>query len=155
MKPIACLTLLVLAACSGSDSPTEIRDSIAGTYTISAINGDAVPVHLGIAPEIDFVGGSITMREDGTVTLTSTILYYTHAGPGSEWVPDPDGPRTRNAEGTWTASGGTVSMVQTEPAGGNFLNWNGVRSGSALSLTRSSSNSSAASVGISTLTLSR
>lgn len=155
MRPITCLTLLFLAACSGTDSPTEIRESIAGTYTLRAANGEAVPVHTGIAPEIDFISGSLTLRGDGTVVLTSTILYYTHQTLGAPWVPDPEGPRTRTAEGTWTATGESVSMVQTKPEGGNFLNWNGVRSGSTLALTRSSSNSAAASVGIATLTLTR
>lgn len=152
MRTLTAILLLSLAGC-GAKSPTEIREGVAGTYTIEQVNGAALPYQNRTGWALDFFGGSLVLRANGTATLTSEVLYYSRVD--GELVPDQSGRRTSTAQGHWTLNGSALTLIQSEPVGGDFMDWNGDVLGHRLALTRAPENSGAGQVGISTMTLVR
>ena len=105
-KLLACCIAATLIAC-GSDSTTgpssSNSSSPAGTYTMSTVNGKAVPTSLFADGSFtyDITGGTMKLTTDGKF---SAVTNYRQSLPGSvENFVDSIG-------GTWTQSGSSLQM---------------------------------------------
>ena len=128
MRFIACLLLMVAAACGG-DSPTEPTPaSVAGTWRLQTVNGSALPYVL-VQFETDKVeltsevltvaaSGSFTQLTQFTTTQSGQVSVedltdagtYTLNGTAATFTYDSDG-----STGTGSLSGNTLTV-----AGGGF-----------------------------------
>lgn len=109
---LGALGALLLSACGsdGSTGPTVVLD---GTYTLTSVSGDPLPIVVQ-APAaengnitIELLGGALTLRPDGTYS-DEVQLRYTESGIATP-VPD-------EVEGTYRVEGSTINFT-SEAAG--------------------------------------
>jgi hypothetical protein len=95
------VAVVLFAACSDATG----SDSIAGTYALRTVNGDAVPTVIfesgGITQEI--LDGSIRLGQDGSSSITYRVRF--DSGDG---VPSTE---TYSASGAYVRSGSIVSFT--------------------------------------------
>jgi hypothetical protein len=117
----AALLWVPLAAC---DDPTgSVPAAAVGTYSLSSVNGLAVPARVTDTPDlkVDILSGTLLVRANGSYRETRESL-----------VTEPDGPRTASffAEGTLNVSGSSLEV--RERLGGTYA---GSYAGTTLSYT--------------------
>jgi hypothetical protein len=91
----AAFLLLAAASCSSSTSPSG---SPVGTYTLSTLNGSALPYVMvrTSSDEVDMTKGRLVVNKDGSCS-TSITENVTHNGQSSD--------QTAEGTGTWSGSG--------------------------------------------------
>ena len=107
-KLAAGVAAIAFVTACGSDSTTGLSSSNpVGSYTMSTVNGKAVPTSLFAdgAFSYDITGGSMKLTSDGKF---STVTNYRQTLPGSvENFVDSTG-------GTWTQSGSALQMTASD-----------------------------------------
>jgi hypothetical protein len=104
---VAGVALVALLTACGSDSttgPSSSSSSPVGFYTISTVNGKAVPTSIAADGSFSFdvTGGSISLTTDGKFSAI-TNARQTLPGSVSNFVD--------TSAGTWTQSGATLQMT--------------------------------------------
>lgn len=121
MRLILTAAVLLLLGCSDSTGPKA--PSIAGTYTLTKIDGEPLPYEI-IGTEI--LSGTVSFRADGTYTATTRSRYEdwdtgewvteseTEAGTyevdGSRYTIDVDGDRVPDGSGTFNDLGMSLDV---------------------------------------------
>ncbi|HKI94854.1 MAG TPA: lipocalin family protein [Gemmatimonadales bacterium] len=126
---LATLAVAVFAAGCGSSNSTGPNGSLAGTWTLTTVNGNTLPaLFMAAAPDTAWI-------TQGTVVLTSTTWNFNATAEFSAagvhtTVPQVD-------SGTYTVSGSALSLVATGDSSvtsgtvnGNTITVNGVGLGS-------------------------
>ncbi len=104
---IAVAATLVAAACS--DGPNDPKPTIAGTYVLQSVNGQALPYIVPgetAADEFAVTAGSIVLTNAGTFVMSESIRF-TSAGSSADM--------TLTGSGTYTAAGGTLTFTVSDP----------------------------------------
>lgn len=100
--------VLALAACgSDSGSPTAAPATVAGTYNLTTVDGQALPftvVDLG-AYQAKLASATLTLQADGTYAFQFAIRIEDSGNIRS--VSQTDG-------GVWNTSAGTVTLTSTQ-----------------------------------------
>lgn len=101
--PIAALAIYVLAACQDSTSPGNTTPPITGTYTLSTINGLALPAEISHTGGYQVLARQLTLTFDsGAVTEHGTFETHTNGTVTTETVSD---------SGSYVQSHDTVTMT--------------------------------------------
>ena len=97
------LVMLLAATLIACDSSTEPRNAVAGVYTLTTVDGLAVPATrpLGNSSTIEITSGTLTLRLDGTASRSVSYIDETGASYSEQF------------DGTYTSSGSTVSLRET------------------------------------------
>jgi hypothetical protein len=104
MRVIACLLLIVAAAC-GSDSPTQpTATSVAGTWSLQTINGTALPYVVAQtgADKVELTSDVLTVVPSGSFTEITTLRVTQNGQVSTQSVPD---------AGSYTLNGTAVSFT--------------------------------------------
>ena len=104
MRFIACLLLVVTAAC-GSDAPSEPTPaSLAGTWRLQTVNGSGLPfvvAQLG-TDKVELTSDVLTVAASGSFTQMTQIRVTQSGQVSTESVPD---------AGSYTLNGTAVSFT--------------------------------------------
>jgi hypothetical protein len=98
---------MLVAACGGSDAPTGGGSGTAGTYTLSAVNGQALPATIlsNQGGTFAIVSGTMTIGGDATFVERATIRTTSGAQVTTNQV---------QTNGTYSASGTVLSLRYTD-----------------------------------------
>ena len=129
MRQLTALAALVLlASCGdGGTEPVDPRIAAAGVYALTSVNGAPLPALYDQIPEAraDFVGGTFTLRADGSYTESFTLrVTYTNGDPAE------DVPFVEN--GTYTLAGSSATFTVPPSAGEEGYNYSGTVSDGVL-----------------------
>jgi hypothetical protein len=108
---------IALMACGGGVT-TPSTPLVAGVYSLSSINGAALPFLLQFVDDsnlVEFQGGAVTINTDGSF-VDSASIHITQTGADS----------TENdvATGSWKQNGNTITFTPTQ--GDPYaMSWNG------------------------------
>lgn len=104
---VAAAALLLLAAACGGDDGNDPIDSIAGTYTLRSVNGQALPAVLydDGSYKIEVTGATYVLSSSGSFTNTFS-LRETEAGVVT--------PSSESYRGTYVVNGSTVTFTDEE-----------------------------------------
>lgn len=94
-----------LAACGGDGGPTGPGATVVGTYSISTVNGKALPVALYPADPLfmyEVTVGALTLTADGNFSVVTT---YRQTIPGNVSV------IVDSTHGTWVLTGTNVAFA--------------------------------------------
>lgn len=111
-KLIALVALMATAAC-GSDSPTNPNNaSIAGTYSLTQINGNPLPFTLQSGTTTVVVLSDVmTVADGGTWSENGTYRVTQNGSTSTQTLAD---------GGTWTRAGSGVSFYSTSQAATSY-----------------------------------
>ena len=125
MRIIACLLLLVGAACGG-DSPTQpTSNSVAGTWSLQTVNGAALPyvaAQVGL-DKVELTSDVITAVASGSFTQITQVRVTQNGQVSTQSIPDA-GSYTLNgtavtftfnndgSSGTGSLTGNTLTVAQ-------------------------------------------
>jgi hypothetical protein len=129
---LAVITLFATtSACGGGDSTApDPKAAVAGTYTLTQINGGNLPVTVfaNTAGRIELTGGSLTLRSDGSYTesLAARTVYTSGAAPQTT---------TDNENGTFTVIGSQITFSIPPSGSSSGLSYTGAVSGGVLTYT--------------------
>ena len=104
MRFIACLLLVVAAACGG-DSPTEpTPTSVAGTWRLQTVNGSVLPFLVGQvgADKLELTSDVLTVAASGSFTQMTQFRVTASGQVSTEDVPD---------AGTYALNGTAVTFT--------------------------------------------
>ncbi len=104
---------LALGACAGQPASPGASFSVGSagaTYALTAVDGKALPAnaYFGVDVSVNAASGKLTL--DGDHGYALSVDYDRHFASGNR-----DVPFTLSEQGTWSASGGTLTLT---PAGG-------------------------------------
>jgi hypothetical protein len=100
-KLLALACLAVFVACSDSTSPT----SIAGTYSLTTVNGVALPfVVQASGPKIELLSDQIILNAGGTFSESENLRYTNGTAVTTQ---------TSTDAGTYTVSGTAITFLFT------------------------------------------
>lgn len=104
---------LALAACAGQPESPGANFSVGSagaTYALAAVEGKTLPAnaYFGVDVSVNATSGKLTLAGDHSYTLT--VEYDRHFASGNR-----DVLFTLSEEGSWSASGGTLTLT---PNGG-------------------------------------
>lgn len=109
MRRFISFFMLVVAAATGcgGDSGSEPKVSLAGTYALSTVDGQILPIVVEDPDlKLELLSGSLSI--DGTGRFTESVrLRLTFPGQPPEVVPV-------SCAGTYTRSGNTLTLTQPE-----------------------------------------
>ena len=105
MRFIACMLLVVAAACGGSDAPTQPTSaSVAGTWKLQTVNGSALPyvaAQVG-ADKVELMSDVITAVASGSFTQMTQIRVTQSGQVSTQSIPD---------AGSYTLNGSAVTFT--------------------------------------------
>jgi len=102
--------LAVLSACGGSDAGTGVRASVAGTYQLSTVNGQALPfTETSSGAVVKITAGQLVAQSDGTF---SESLTRTTTPPGGATTT-----ATTTTTGTYTVGNQVIVFTYGGSAG--------------------------------------
>lgn len=107
MKKLLAGLLLAAVAVACSDSTSV--ESVAGTYALSTVGGQSVPLTVDSTDadnKLEILSGSANLNSNGNYTV-SFGFRLTDAGVVSQF--------TETDTGTWTVSGNTLTFTSSEP----------------------------------------
>lgn len=103
--PLATFAVCVLAACQDSTSPSDTTPSITGTYTLSSINGSALPAEISHTAGYQVLAKQLTLTFDhGRVTEHGILETHTAGTVTTDTLSD---------SGSYAQSHDTVTMTMT------------------------------------------
>ena len=128
MRKLIALVALMAAAACGSDSPTNPNNaSIAGTYSLTAVNGGPLPFTLQSGTTtVVLLTDVITVADGGTWSETGTFRVTQNGGTSTQTFAD---------GGSWTRAGSSVSFYSTSQAATSYA---GTFTGSGFNLSDNS-----------------
>jgi len=95
------------SGCSSNTGPSPAETAAAGTYSLTAISGSAVPV----VTIPNGAGGCVGTVDRGTFTLDSNKSYTLQLNAHFTCPTPPVNNLTAREEGTWSASGNTITFT--------------------------------------------
>lgn len=120
-------TCLLLAGCGDAFTP----DGIAGTYSLTSVNGIAMPASISITEDgtsvtLTFTSGSLTLRADGTylftlateVAIDGQTVTHTETDSGTYNLQEPSTITVTSSDdgevSTAILVGGTITVIDDE-----------------------------------------
>lgn len=126
----AALVAVSITACGGDSTAPDPIAAVAGSYTLTQVNGATPPVTVfqNTAGRIEYISGTMTLRTDGSYTETSTLrtIYNSGAAPQVNSL---------NENGTFTVVGSTLTFSVPPSGGDSGFSYTGAVSGGALTYT--------------------
>lgn len=135
MRKLRRIPLLLMALVAspvllgGCDSPTDPQTRVAGTYTMTQVNGQAPPVTVLQVPEgrIEVTGGSMVLRADGSYTETVQVrVTPTGGSPQSDQQVE---------NGTYAVTATSITFTVPPSAGQAAFSYSGTISGDIITYT--------------------
>jgi hypothetical protein len=106
MRRLAAVLLLVAAACSKSDSPTNPASaSLAGTFALRTIDGSALPYTMQSGTtSMTITSDALTVADGGTWSESGAYRQTSNGTTSNQTIAD---------GGTWVRSGASVTFTST------------------------------------------
>ena len=107
-RTLAAILGIALAASSCSSGPTDPSAAIAGTWSLSTINGQTLPFiwqSQDADNNVSFAAGTLTLRTDGTFTDHTDFSVKVDGTAQSQPL---------ETSGNWSLTGNTLTLTPTE-----------------------------------------
>lgn len=105
MRLLACMLLVVAAACGGDDGPTQpTAASVAGTWQLQTVNGSALPyvaAQVGL-DKVELMSDVLTVVASGSFTQMTQIRVTQSGQVTTQSIPD---------AGSYTLNGSAVTFT--------------------------------------------
>lgn len=120
---------LLLAGCSSDNSVSADIGAAVGVYTLQTIDGSPLPYNAGNQGGVDvtIVSDQYTLKSGGTYARDGTLRLSEFGITTTQSVTE---------SGSWTLSGGTLTLTISSSSLGQTGNYSGSLAGSSLSITQ-------------------